>query len=247
MKKHEIITSLREFGLSNNEALVYLSILSLGPSSVQNIAKNSKIKRTTVYSILENLKEKGLVITQVVGLKKMFTAEKPNKLINIIEQKKERLIEVLPELNALNNLETGESFIKYYEGINGVLSVYDNITDGLKNGDDYLIISNMEKFLDINKSYFEKHIKKRSNLKLNTRAILVDNTASRTYRELENKTKMKIKFLQKNINLTANLVILPTKVIITQLVNPIMCIIIENKSIVQMQKEQFEIIWKSLK
>jgi hypothetical protein len=34
--------------------------------------------------------------------------------------------------------------------------------------------------------------------------------------------------------------------LITQIINPIICIVIENKNIVNMHREQFDIIWESI-
>lgn len=246
MKNQELVTSLKGFGLNENEAQVYLSSLALGPSSVQEIAKNAQLKRTTVYSLIESLKEKGLMTTQIQGLKKLIAAENPDRLGAIIEQRKERLKTMLPELNAIHNLKAGESFIKYYEGTKGVRAVYDTILNDLKPGDEYLIMSDMDRFLKMDESYFASFIEKRAKFDLKIRTLLQDNEAGHRYKKIEKNTHQQIKLLPKSINLTANLVVLPTKVVITQLVPPIMCILIENKSIVQMQHEQFDIIWKSL-
>jgi len=102
------------FGLNKNEAILYLACLSLGPSSVQTIAKGANIHRTTVYPIIDGLMKKGIMKTEVHGLKKLFTVENPEKLESIIELKKEQLKQILPELTAIHSLKSGESFIKYY-------------------------------------------------------------------------------------------------------------------------------------
>src|SRR3989344_1317230 len=164
MRKEEIQNALIDFGLSENEALVYLAALSLGPSSVQDIAKEARLKRTTLYPIIESLKNRGLVNTHVHGLRKVFAAEEPERLESIIERRKERLKTILPELNAIHSLKSGESFIKFYEGTEGVKGVYDTILDDLKPGDPYLIMSDMEKFLSIDEEYFKHFIEKRARM-----------------------------------------------------------------------------------
>ncbi len=246
MKKEELTTILVDFGLSEHEALVYLASLSLGPSTVQEIAKSAGVKRTTVYTVIEGLKRKGLMITSVQGLKKLFEAEKPERLEGIIEQKKNRLKNMIPELNAIHSLKSGESFIKYYEGIKGVQTVYDNILDGLKPGDEYLILSDMQRFLSMDRPYFTKFIERRAKLNLKTRSIFQDNEDAHYYKQIEKNTNQTVRFLPKEVDLTANLVILPNKLVITQIVEPIISILIENTSMVQMHREQFEIIWKSI-
>lgn len=246
MKKEELTNILIDFGLSEHEALVYITSLSLGPSTVQEISKGSGVKRTTVYTVIDNLKSKGIMKTEIQGLKKFFLAEKPERLEGIIEQKKERLKSMIPELNAIHSLKSGESFIKYYEGVEGVKTVYDSILDGLKPKDEYLILSDMKRFLSMDRKYFSNFIEKRAKLNLKIRTILQDNEDAHYYKQIEKNTNQEVRFLPKEVDLTANLVVLPHKLVITQIVEPIITILIENKSIVQMQHEQFEIIWRSL-
>lgn len=247
MKKDEIIDNLISFGLSKNEAIVYLTSLSAGASSVQKIAKMANLRRTTVYSLVDSLMSKGIMKTEIHGLKKLFTVENPEKLEGMIELKKERLREILPELTAIHSLKSGESFIKYYEGPEGVKTVYNTILDDLKSGDEYLIISDMERFLAIDQPYFEKFIETRAKLNLNVRSLFQDTERAHYYKKFEKNTHQTVKIFPRTVNLTANLVILPTRVVITQMVEPIMTILIENKSIVEMHRQQFNIIWESLK
>ncbi len=247
MQKVDIKETLMDFGLSEHEALVYLSSLTIGPSTVNKIAKHSEVKRTTVYPVIESLKRKGIMNVEIKGLKKLFVAENPEKLENIIELKKNRLKSMIPELTALYSLKSGESLIRYYEGVNGVKTVYDHILDGLKPGDEYLIISDMQRFLALDRVYFANFIEKRAKLNLKIRTILQNSEDANYYKTIEQNTNQKIKILEKNLDLKANLVILPNRIVITQIVDPLITIVIENKSIVDMQRDQFNIIWDTIK
>ncbi|PLX27027.1 hypothetical protein C0581_03815 [Candidatus Parcubacteria bacterium] len=51
------LATLKNLGLSDIEAGVYLSLLKLGGSQASKIAKDVGIKRTTVYPILKKLAE----------------------------------------------------------------------------------------------------------------------------------------------------------------------------------------------
>ena len=53
---------LRKLGLTEKEVRVYLAGLDLGPNSVQNIARITKLARPTAYEIIKKLEEKGLFI-----------------------------------------------------------------------------------------------------------------------------------------------------------------------------------------
>jgi len=51
----DIKKALNNYGLSENEASVYLAVLSLGSSTIREISNATKIKRTTVYLIADKL------------------------------------------------------------------------------------------------------------------------------------------------------------------------------------------------
>lgn len=246
MKNTDIVKDLVDFGLSDNEARVYLSALALGLTTASEIAKNAEMNRTTVYPVVETLKAKGLIGTEVKGFKRFFVAEPPEKLERVLESRKEKLREILPELSAIHALKSGQSFIKYYEGVAGVRSVYDGILSDLKPGDHYLIISNQKQFMELDMEYFTKFIERRAKLDLRIRSLFQESDTAKRLKESEESTNQQIRFLPEGTSLTANLVVIPNKVVITQTVPPVMCIVIENKSIVEMHHEQFEIIWKSL-
>jgi sugar-specific transcriptional regulator TrmB len=64
-----------------------LSAVSLGPISILKLAQNSQVKRTTVYSVAENLIKQGLMRKKIKGFKTFFVAENPEKLKTILENK----------------------------------------------------------------------------------------------------------------------------------------------------------------
>ena len=52
---------IKQAGLTENEAKVYLSLIELGKSNVGKIADKSRVHRTNVYDSLKSLKKKNLV------------------------------------------------------------------------------------------------------------------------------------------------------------------------------------------
>ena len=85
-----MLKSLKQIGLKEKEIKVYLIILKLGSLSAQTISSETGIKRTTVYLVLEKLKKIGLVGEIIEKNKKIFFAEKPEKLLKIIQAKKKK-------------------------------------------------------------------------------------------------------------------------------------------------------------
>jgi predicted transcriptional regulator len=104
----ELRSGLVEIGLSEKEADVYLSMLALGPASVQDIAQKADVNRTTTYTTLELLKERGLVKVLENDKRVAFAPEHPERLRAFLEQElarvqttKARVDAMLPNFLAL--------------------------------------------------------------------------------------------------------------------------------------------------
>src|SRR3989338_8744923 len=82
---------LIKIGLSEHEATVYHSALALGPSTVLALSRASGVRRTTVYSVIETLKRKGLMAEELKGFKTIFFANSPNKLEQVLEERRDLL------------------------------------------------------------------------------------------------------------------------------------------------------------
>ncbi|MAG12334.1 hypothetical protein CL630_00800 [bacterium] len=247
MRNNNLITILNDLGLSENESQVYLSALSLGPTTIQKIARTAEIKRTTVYTVVESLKKRGLVSIDVKGFKKLYVAESPEKLDRIIEERHQQLHKQLPEFMSLYNLQGGESFIKYYEGKEGVKSVYESMIRDIKPGEKYMVMANASKVFDLYGKWFYNFIERRAKLNINIRMLFQDDDLARDHKKYEKNYNHTIKFLPKDTKLITNLVVTPQRVLIHQLNQPIIGIVIENKSVIQMHQQTFELLWKTAK
>lgn len=127
---HEATARLLELGLSDKEAGVYLAMLELGPSSVQEIAQKSGVNRSTTYLTLEDLKKRGLASTAVRGKKTLFTAESPSRLTSVLnkerqelDEKKKKLEESIPYFMALYNAVEDKPQVRFFEGDEGIVAV----------------------------------------------------------------------------------------------------------------------------
>ena len=115
--------ALKEFGLSDKESLVYLELLKLGKINLQELAKKIDLPRTTIYNTLNYLYVKGLISKIVKGNTTDFEAADPSKLMDTINQKKEILLSILPELEGLKKQLSESSNVEIYEGFKGVSTI----------------------------------------------------------------------------------------------------------------------------
>lgn len=186
--------NLEKLGLDDKEARVYLALLELGEGNIQQIAKKSGVKRTTVYDIIESLKLKGLLSSVRKNKKELFYAEDPRKLEDMLDEKKQTLRRILPELLSIANALDKKPKIRFYEGAEGIKEVY---RDTLKYPDQELlawvseeaVISFDEKFL--NEYYLPKRVEK----KIWVRAIAPDRVYMQKYKGLDEKSLRRTKLV----------------------------------------------------
>ena len=74
-----IIDSLKDMGLSENEAKTYLALLRMGPSNASGIVQKTNIHRINIYDILNRLQDKGLVSYVFNGKRKQYEASSPEQ------------------------------------------------------------------------------------------------------------------------------------------------------------------------
>ncbi len=243
---HEkLVSSLIDIGMSDHEARVYVACLSLGSSSVLSLSKETGIKRTTVYSIIESLMRQGFIRVEIKGVKRRFIAENPEHVGNLLDIRKQKFQHILPEFSALFHLKGESSTIKHYEGLELVKTVYDRILEELKPKEYYWAISDTEEWRKEDREYFEQYLNCRSKLNIDTRLLLQDTEEARRRKGFEKNYHEHIKILPPNTSLATNLIVTPNLLVIHQF-NPISAIAIENPSVVQMGRELFQLIWNSI-
>lgn len=118
---------LKEMGLSEREAKVYLAALELGEATAQDISRKSGVKRPTVYIEAESLKQKGLVSLIRKKKKTYYYAENPKTIETMLEEKKKKLAGIMPGLLSITNLMDKKPIIRFFEGREGVKEVYKDI------------------------------------------------------------------------------------------------------------------------
>ena len=237
---------LQKIGLTENEAKVYMASISLGPSPVLALSRTAGVKRTTVYSVIEALKMKGLMGEEHKGLKTIFVATNPERLEDVLDERKKMLQKHMPDLATMFNLQAGEGTLRYYESLEAVKGVYNDILKDIHPGDYYLVIGDVQHLVDLDPKFFEGFLERRSKMNLEMRLLYNDTERARHSKQFERNFNQQVKILPEGTKLTTSIVITPQKIVINQYAVPFSCIVIQTKSAIHMQKELFEIIWRSI-
>ncbi len=132
----DILKLFTSLGLSATESKVYLASLSLGPNSVQEIAKKAKLSRTSAYAAIEVLQQRGLMSTFERGKKRFFAAEEPENAlahfrgyVKQMEHQIDVLQRALPEVKMMAGGE--RPAVRFYEGDEAIRSLFHDV-DRLK-------------------------------------------------------------------------------------------------------------------
>lgn len=119
-------------GLSESETKIYLASLSLGPTSVQDIAKKARISRTAAYDAVATLQDRGLMSTFERGKKKLFAAEDPERAagyfreqVHKMEEELEALNRAMPEMKLMAGGE--RPAVRFYEGYEGLRTLFHDV------------------------------------------------------------------------------------------------------------------------
>lgn len=244
MKKiNQLEKTLIKLGLSENEAALYLSSLSLGATTVLKLSKSSGIRRTTVYTLIDSLKQKGLMRENITGFKKEYESESPEKLEQILEQRKLELQKDMPDFLSLFNKVGGNSVIKHHEGIESIKTVYTETLSDVRSGEDYLVITNQAQWYELDIDYFQNYKEKRAQTGARVRLLFEESEIAHEHKKYQKNFNEEIKFLPKETHLNVDFVCTPKRVIIFQTIQPYNAIVIENEFVVEMYKNLFNVIW----
>lgn len=129
-----IVALIKSFGLSTEEANIYLDLLEKGSSTALKLSRDLHIGRTKVYRLLDKLIDKQLVIQKLDSAGLKFIANDPSQLDLLLTQKEGQLSVLrnsLPDIVSILRSKIGfqqpESKILYYHGKQGLAQVNWNL------------------------------------------------------------------------------------------------------------------------
>ncbi len=118
---------LKQLGLSETEITVYIELLPLGIVKLQDISKKTGLPRSTTYHTLNYLIAKGLVAKIVKDKITHYTASDPKKFQAELDEKKQLLDSILPELSSLHKSIHNPSSVEIYEGFKGIQTILSDL------------------------------------------------------------------------------------------------------------------------
>lgn len=108
--------TLKEFGLKEKQAKVYLACLQVGSGSVLRIAERAELPRSSTELVLKILQQKGLASSYFRKSIKHFSAEDPHTIVALLKERTEMMEEALPKFMAMYRSSEKHPSVRFYEG-----------------------------------------------------------------------------------------------------------------------------------
>jgi len=229
---------LKQIGLLEGEVKVYTTLLRIGPSLVSRINKETGLHRTYIYDLLEKLKEKGLVSIFTASGKKHFKAAPPHRILHYLEEKKDNVKTILPDLEDLTKLPKEETQVELFKGKDGLKTVLQDVLNTKK---DYYVMGSIKQFEEVLKFSFPHFLKRIEKLNIKEK-ILCD----KKEKILKIKTGT-YRYLKSDYLFPSSVWIYGNKIIMFIWNPPYFAMVINNKDVARTYKNYFEFFWQAAK
>ena len=247
---NKIKNVLLDIGLSEKEAEVLNGLFQCESSKVKELAQATHLNRSTTYVVLKSLMKKGLVtsvmkygITEFQAIDPKLLPSYINRQKELLEQKKEEIENILPQLNNYrDNLDIIPK-VNFYEGVEGVKQAYEDTLDNNKSKKIYVFSGPDVVFKEMGEEYVKYYVNKRTRLKIKSFQIAPNTEWGKFIKKNDEKYIRLTKLIPVEFAFDTEMVIYDNKLgIFSFTKNKLMAVIIENNAIVNTMLTLFRYI-----
>ena len=251
---------LKEIGLSDKEATMYVTLLRYGTQPISILAKRANFNRGTSYVILHSLLSKGLTTQSTKAKIQYFSPLQPSRLIQYLEHRerelqsqKDKVHSMMSQLIAITNPLSSTPKIQFFDGPEGArLVMEDTLNSHEKTLCSFLSIADVIDFvgLEFFSAYTTQRV--RSGYTLNAiRTLEKDRKAFATDARAERyvtskKEKREVRHASEDLAFPITMYMYDHKLAIISSKEENFALLIESKELAEMQKKLFSLLWKSL-
>lgn len=241
-----ILEELSKIGLNKNEVKVYLAALELGETTIARLSQKSEVKRSTVYLAIDSLKKQGLISLIKKGKKSFFIAEDPRKIEKKLEERKEAIARIMPELLSFSNVLDKKPKIRYFEGKEALKEIYNDI---LTYPDREICAWFPDQLYWLKESYFDDYfIPKRLEKNIWVRTIAPETKFNKKYLPLNEKQLRKMKLVSsEKYKIKVEIILYGKKKIGITSYKEELGLIIESEDMFEALQSIFDVMWDGLK
>ena len=232
-------------GLTKQEAQVYLAALELGEATVQELARKSDVKRTSIYNFIDKLKDRQILLETKRKRRSLFSAANPHQLLELGRMKLGELENAMPQLLAINNRSLHKPRVTFHEGVEGIKEVYNDML----NHKQPIICWSDQKHMwpTLGKEYCEYFPPERARRGIPLRMIATDTQENRSYAKKDRELARETKFISADNDLRTEINIYGNKVILTSFrSSPAFAVLIEDQNIATTMRVTWKELWERL-
>jgi len=166
------ISIFEDIGLTKREINVYLALLELGSTTIGAILEKTQIPSSKIYEILNRLQDKGLVSYVKIDNKRHYQASDPKSILTFLDEKRNNISEVLPQLIEKQKFAKKKQSVEIYEGQKAIMNLLRNLIQDAKPKELYLAFTHTSEHEDkIINLFYKNFIKRRTDKKLDIRLL----------------------------------------------------------------------------
>ncbi len=239
-----IHTTLNQYGLSDEEVKVYLVILENGGSFVSKISQLARIKRTTVYLIVDRLSKKNLINKYPTKKGLKIVASDPNILFKRSKKIHEDIIQILPSLKAIEKRGIDKPNVKYFSGEEGFIYVCEESIK--KPSSEVLFLGSLKDlYATITDEYDQSiYIPTRLKKKINIKMLVFEDEYTKKLEKVAKKELREIRFLSKHAFSPSSMFIYGNTVALFTSKKELMAVVVESEDLAIMEKNKFNLLWR---
>lgn len=243
----QLLQTIQNVGFSRKEAKVYLASLQIGEGTTQKIAQKAAMPRTTVYQILEKLKQKGWVSSYSSRGVLHYEAVNPRYLLRLLQEKTEDFAKVIPELDAQLFAGERKPSVRFFEGHDGIISVLEDLLSEGKKEKIMYTIAPLDIFEKLPR-YFPRFVEQRVKNDIKQQVIIVDTPLAKAFKQknADGKELREVKILPKEFTLTTDETVCGNKIFAFPVQKEKFALVIESKEMAKTRKQLFNFIWGCL-
>lgn len=247
--KSDLYTSLKELGLTDSEANLYTTSLSLGPATIVSLADHLNIPRPNVYKVIAGLETYGLAkFSERKKFARTFVVEPPTVVLQKLREKRttvahldQSLVALMPDLLAQYHQGEAPTKVKIYQGQDQWMDLFFQILD--ETTDPISFFGSADAFIEmISWETEQEWIKERVKRGIPINVLLVPGKDAQTLKETDESQMRTTRLFHGKTPFVTGFMLYANKVVIWQPRAPL-AILIEDEYIVQMLKSIFETLW----
>jgi HTH-type transcriptional regulator, sugar sensing transcriptional regulator len=238
-----IIKALKLLGITENEAKVYLVCLELGSGNIHEVANRAKIKRTSIYNYLEDMKSKGIISTTESDRGVLLIPTDPNNLIKKSKEITSDLEGILPDLMGIFSMPGNKPKVKFFEGVEGIKQSFEIM---LKSDGPIHSIVDVDQMMSVLDNKYMWEISERRAAKgAWFHAIFKDGPEGRKAIERGKEIKVKGKLVKEG-KFSTEINIYDNKVALNSYRRPLSAVIIEDQAIADTMRTMWKGWWATI-